>query len=136
MNGFQGTDLEVQGQPHLENMHPTPTLQDVMQAIVASWEALKQNIDAMSTDLGLPRYDHRHLVERVAATERELSATTPAITVASNRWNEAERRLKNDNLVTENHKVRIFPNFSKEVQRADFSTAKKKLRDLELEYSM
>ncbi|KAJ1197787.1 hypothetical protein NDU88_001635 [Pleurodeles waltl] len=61
---LQGVDPTVrEGHPHVENMHPTPTLQDVIQAIAPTREALGKKIDAMNTDLGLLRDDHRHLAE-------------------------------------------------------------------------
>ncbi|KAJ1100470.1 hypothetical protein NDU88_005556 [Pleurodeles waltl] len=96
MSGYQRTDMEAQGaHPHSENMLPTPTLQDVIQAIVASWEALEQKTVALSTDVGLLRDDHRRLVECVTVTERELSKTTPVVAEANKRltdeaWSWAE----------------------------------------------
>ncbi|KAJ1151388.1 hypothetical protein NDU88_004170 [Pleurodeles waltl] len=62
----------------------------------------------------------------VTVAERELSETTTAVIVASNRLNKSERRLK------------VLEARAREVQqqRAAFSTVKKKLRDLGVEYSM
>ncbi|KAJ1144516.1 hypothetical protein NDU88_010814 [Pleurodeles waltl] len=65
---------ETRGHPNLENMHPTPTLRDVMQAIAASREALEQKIDSMGIDLGLLHTDHECLAEVVTATERDSSS--------------------------------------------------------------
>ncbi|KAJ1145703.1 hypothetical protein NDU88_011988 [Pleurodeles waltl] len=79
------------GKDTLGKMRPTPTLQDVMQAIAASQEALEQKVDAISADLGLLHDDHRCLLEWVTTTERKLSETISAVTVASNRLNDVDR---------------------------------------------
>ncbi|KAJ1149968.1 hypothetical protein NDU88_002766 [Pleurodeles waltl] len=46
------------------------------------------------------------------------------------------RARQNDNLMTEKHKVVIFPDSSQEVQRAAFGTVKKNLQDVGVAYSM
>ncbi|KAJ1104954.1 hypothetical protein NDU88_002362 [Pleurodeles waltl] len=49
-----------------------PTLEDILQVITASREALETTIDMLGADLGILKDDHRRMVERVTTAEREL----------------------------------------------------------------
>ncbi|KAJ1108200.1 hypothetical protein NDU88_005582 [Pleurodeles waltl] len=54
MMGSQSSDIETQDDhTDIEKTHPTPTLQDVLQAIAAFRQALELKIDARSKDPGL-----------------------------------------------------------------------------------
>ncbi|KAJ1217645.1 hypothetical protein NDU88_005238 [Pleurodeles waltl] len=68
-----------QGAPSNQGLvYPIFTLQDILQAIVASGETLKFKIYALSTYLSFFIDYHRRLEERVFTAEREFSATTPS----------------------------------------------------------
>ncbi|KAJ1217069.1 hypothetical protein NDU88_004664 [Pleurodeles waltl] len=54
-----------------------PTLQDVLQAIMASCVALEGKIDALASDLTVLRDDHRHLAEKVSTTDKQLKELLP-----------------------------------------------------------
>ncbi|KAJ1128686.1 hypothetical protein NDU88_007061 [Pleurodeles waltl] len=74
-------------------MPHTPTLQDVLQAIVASREALEVKNNMLGIDLGILRVDHRRISERVTATEREISETIPTVAAVGGRMDSVESRL-------------------------------------------
>ncbi|KAJ1082383.1 hypothetical protein NDU88_002551 [Pleurodeles waltl] len=54
-----------------------PTLQDVLQAITASCEALEWKMYALATDYTILRDDHRHLAKKVATTENQVKKLLP-----------------------------------------------------------
>ncbi|KAJ1186428.1 hypothetical protein NDU88_003209 [Pleurodeles waltl] len=56
-------------QPGPKSPALTPTLQDILQAIIALREALGTKIDTLGTDLGLLRDDHRYLTKLVTGTD-------------------------------------------------------------------
>ncbi|KAJ1193978.1 hypothetical protein NDU88_003273 [Pleurodeles waltl] len=84
----------VQIMPTSAEAEPSaPTLQDVLQAIAASREALEVKIDILSIDLGLLRSDNRLLSESVTATEREISKAIPTVAAVGGQMNSVQSQL-------------------------------------------
>ncbi|KAJ1159918.1 hypothetical protein NDU88_000422 [Pleurodeles waltl] len=61
------------------------TLQDILQAITASREALKTKTDTLATDVGILREDQKQLAERVTLVERDLAEIPLVLSSADRR---------------------------------------------------
>ncbi|KAJ1207456.1 hypothetical protein NDU88_002847 [Pleurodeles waltl] len=90
--------------PGEEKEKEEPTLQGVMQAITASRVALEGKIDALATDLTVPRDDHRRLAEKVNTTDMQLEELRPEIKDNSKLTHQMEKLIRELELRAEDAK--------------------------------